>query len=630
MSCVDTKKSGNDSIDPLSKKEDPMKAHNGNSKHSQKPSPMKPYQPGIDPEIDAWFTAFFIENHLDHFTHPEQAAAPEQVRFTVYTEDDERYYPCSDRMFAAIMSRKESDFIQKKYQEVLERILELIDQQIKDQREKDYLTALIKIKYQHETRDEIMIPSRLEKRLIRIFLNHSQIEDPYIIEKTTRNHRVSRALNSEGFQKALNYFDCTDLTNSLSSLTQVKALAEDLILKRLFSLAGVPSLWESNESLAYTEEVFLRMFDRPLTGNGIEPLFRFLGIQSPDHQSREVGTKKILWLADEAGEFVVDLAIINCLAKLGHKIIIAFKGGPLFTKVDFKDAQEDEVLNRELEGALFLQDKNMNKNELVKTLRSDYDIIAISDGTRENLNLLLTSTTFARIFKEVDGIISRGHDQRRRFFVTHFQFTQDIFNISPGDQGAVSILYRPKHPAVIKFSHKDLENKAKKIIDRMVDAKKHGMTVVFYSGIIGSIPGRISMAKKIMSVLIEYLKQQFAMTFIINPSEYFEPGMDADDLMYMWEIVQRSGYIDIWRFQTYDDIAQAFQIMNSKVPPEWVGKDATFSTGCTKEMHIALEVQAKHPEMQIIGPAKEKFMRRSEYGVGKMYDKRLGEILPFK
>jgi hypothetical protein len=607
-----------------------MNAQNGDSKHPQQPSPKKPYQPGLDPEIDAWFTAFFIENHLDHFTHPEQAAAPEQVRFTVYTEDDERYYPCSDRMFAAIMGRKETRFIQKKYQEVLERILELIDQQIKDQREKDYLKALIKIKYQHETRDEIMIPSRLEKRLMRIFLNHSQIEDPYIIEKTTRNHLVSRALNSEGFQKALNYFDCTDLTNSLSSLTQLKVLVEDLILKRLFSLAVEPSLWKSDESVTYTEEVFLRMFERPLTGNGVEPLFRFLGIQTPDHQSREAGTKKILWLADEAGEFVVDLAIIHCLAKMGHKIIIAFKGGPLFTKVDFKDAQEDEVLSRELEGALFLQEKNMSKNELVKTLRSDYDIIVISDGTRENLNLLLTSTTFARIFKEVDGIISRGHDQRRRFFVTHFQFTQDIFNISPDDQGAISILYRPKHPAVIKFSHKDLESKARKIIDRMVTAKKQGMTVVFYSGIIGSIPGRISMAKKIMSVLIEYLKQQFAMTFIINPSEYFEPGMDADDLMYMWEIVQRSGHIDIWRFQTYDDIAQAFQIMNSKVPPEWVGKDATFSTGCTKEMHIALEVQAKHPEMQIIGPAKEKFMRRSEYGVGKMYDKRLGEILPFK
>ena len=154
------------------------------------------------------------------------------------------------------------------------------------------------------------------------------------------------------------------------------------------------------------------------------------------------------------------------------------------------------------------------------------------------------------------------------------------------------------------------------------------MTVIFYSGIIGSIPGKIQIAKKIMALCIQNLKNQFAQTFIINPSEHFEPGMDADDLMYMWEIVQTSGLIDIWRFQTYEDIVQAFQSMGQKVPPQWVGKDATFSTGCTKEMRIALQVQEKHPEMQIIGPAKEKFMRRDEYGIGKMYDKRFSEILP--
>ena len=129
-----------------------------------------------------------------------------------------------------------------------------------------------------------------------------------------------------------------------------------------------------------------------------------------------------------------------------------------------------------------------------------------------------------------------------------------------------------------------------------------------------------------MSVFIQHIKSQFAKTFIINPSEYYEPGMDADDLMYMWEIVQRSGLIDIWRFQTYEDIVKAFEIMNKKVPPEWVGKDATFSTGCTKEMNIALEVLQKNPEMQIIGPSKEKFMRRKEYGVGKMYDQRFNDI----
>jgi hypothetical protein len=129
-----------------------------------------------------------------------------------------------------------------------------------------------------------------------------------------------------------------------------------------------------------------------------------------------------------------------------------------------------------------------------------------------------------------------------------------------------------------------------------------------------------------MSVYVQFIKKQSAKTFIINPSEYSEPGMDADDLMFMWEIVQRSGLIDIWRFQTYEDIAEAFRAMKTRVPPEWVGKDATFSTGCTKEMKIALEVQKAHPEMHIIGPSQEKFLRRQEYGIGKMYDRRLDEI----
>jgi hypothetical protein len=43
-------------------------------------------------------------------------------------------------------------------------------------------------------------------------------------------------------------------------------------------------------------------------------------------------------------------------------------------------------------------------------------------------------------------------------------------------------------------------------------------------------------------------------------------------------------------------------------------------------MRIALDVQKNHPEMQIIGPSREKFMRRDEYGIGKMYDQRLSEL----
>ena len=37
-------------------------------------------------------------------------------------------------------------------------------------------------------------------------------------------------------------------------------------------------------------------------------------------------------------------------------------------------------------------------------------------------------------------------------------------------------------------------------------------------------------------------------------------------------------------------------------------------------MRIALDVQAKNREMQIIGPDPRRFFRRGEYGVGKYFD----------
>jgi uncharacterized protein with ATP-grasp and redox domains len=586
----------------------------------------RPYQQGQDPAADAWYTAFFLENHLDHYAYPDHVATEEQVRFMVYTEENERYYPCSDRMFWTIMRREYPPFLKEKYEEALGKVLGLVERQIEDPWEKSYLKALIKTKYEHETRDGMMIPSRIEKRLLKIYLDRTQIEDPYLCEKAERNAQAAIVLNSDTFKAALDFVDDSVLLSSPVTLRQIKERVDYLKLRRLFVLSVETNVWQTEEMGRYTGDDYLRLFHRPITGNGAERLWDFLGVRKDKGATGDGQPKKILWLANETGEIVVDLAIIQYLATLGHRIIIAFKDSPLFTKVDFLDAQEDETLSRQLEGGLLIKKRDMGKNELVHTLKSDKPLMAISDGTRENLNLLLASTTFARVFKEVDGVISKGPEQRRRLFDTHFRFTQDIYSIAKDEKGMPSIWFKPRHPAVIKFTHEDLEEKAQAIISQMAAAKRKGMTVVFYSGIIGSIPGKVAVAKKIMSTCVQFLKEQFAETFIINPSEHFEAGMDADDLMFMWEIVQRSGFIDIWRFQTYDDIAQAFGIMKAKVPPEWVGKDATLSTGCTKEMRIALQVQKERPEMQIIGPSQEKFLRRDEYGIGKMYDRRLSEI----
>jgi uncharacterized protein with ATP-grasp and redox domains len=577
------------------------------------------YTPGKSPEKDAWFTSFFIENHLDYFTSPDKAASDEQVRFMVYTEPNERYYPCSDKMFGAILLRNNSAHIQKTYNQVLQRILALIENQIEDPWEKAYLESLIINKYQHETRDEIMLPSRLEKRLMRIYRNRTRIDDPYMVEKAECNRRAQALLDAPAFDLAFNHVDEATLKNPPQTLDEIKSQIAALEFQRLLCLANSPQLWCLPKPGTLQVEDYLKLFAKPFTGHGRRPLLEFLGF-GRQYPSKK---RKILWLADEAGEVMVDLAIIRFLVSHGNKVIIALKGDPLYTKANFLDLNIDAVLGNAMRKAVIIEDPRLSKNELVRTLRSDVPILAMSDGTSENLNLLLVSTTFARVFKEVDAVISRGMDQRRRLFDTRFQFTQDIFSIAPEKDGSVSILHKARHPEVIKFSHEDLERKANNLIGQMKTARAKGMTVIFYSGIIGSIPGKIKMAKTIMSVFIQHLKKQSAMTFIINPSDYYEPGMDADDLMYMWEIVQRSGQIDIWRFQSYDDIVTAFQIMNQKIPPEWVGKDATYSTGCTKEMAIAIDVQQRHPEMQLIGPAKERFMRRKDYGVGKMYDQRL-------
>ena len=55
------------------------------------------------------------------------------------------------------------------------------------------------------------------------------------------------------------------------------------------------------------------------------------------------------------------------------------------------------------------------------------------------------------------------------------------------------------------------------IIDRMKEAKSKGMTVIFYSGIIGSIPGKIEMAKRIMSIFVKHLMDQSARTVHYQP-----------------------------------------------------------------------------------------------------------------
>jgi len=578
-------------------------------------SGFAPIQIGKDPDLDAWFTVFFLENHIDPFAYPTKVSTLEQIEFMVYPENNERFYPCSDKMFGAIMSRKYPNFLKKEYQRIYDKIIQLVDDVIDSNYDRQFLKSLIKIKYDHEIETGLLIPSRLEKRLYKIFLSRTHIENPYFDEKKKENNRAKKLLTSETFKKALNQINGSIEDMDNLSLSELRKKIKEIEFHRLLSLLSASHLWRCENFKIPTLSQIREIFNTRITGNGMTRLTEL--IHTPK--------SKILWLVDESGGVVVDLFIANFLADLGHIVILAVKETPFFKKISLTDTRTDPALTKSLETAHFIHEKTISKNKLVQRLKQNENIYVISDGTKETLNLLLTSTTFSRIFKEVDCVISRGKEQKNRLINTHFQFTRDIINISEEKEG-LSITFKPRHPEFINFSHTGLEEKANKIIDQMKSAKSRNMTVMFYSGIIGSIPGKIDVAKEIMGLFIQDLNQLSADLFIINPSKYYEPGMDADDLMYMWEIVQRSGYIDIWRFQTADDITDSFALMNQKVPPEWIGKDSTYSTGCTKEMRIAQDVQKKNTEMQLIGPSLDKFMRRNEYGVGSMYDQRLADI----
>ncbi len=568
-----------------------------------------------EPDQRAWFTAFFLENHIDPFAYPYKVGPREQIEFMVYPENEERFYPCSDAMFSAIMSRKKARFLCNRYREVLDNILTLVDEIIISEYDRKFLFSLIKRKYENEIQSRLLIPSRLEKRLYKIFLSRTHIEDPYESQKRKENARAMRFMASDAFKKALNEINGELNTQKKLNLGELKNKINEIEFSRRLSLLAVPNLWKDENFKVPSLSAIKGIFNTRLSGNGIDRLMEL--INTPK--------SKILWLMDESGEAVADIAIARFLADLGHVVILAVKDAPFFKKVCLTDTRTDPVLAQALDQVHFIHEKAIGKNKLVQQLKQDEHLYIISDGTQENLNLLLVSTTFSRVFKEVDCIVSRGPEQKNRLINTHFRFTRDVINICSEDN-KLEILFKPRHPEFIIFSHTDLEKKADKIIEQMKLAKERQMTVMFYSGIIGSIPGKIDVAKKIMSCFIDHLNKQYSNLFIINPSRYYEPGMDADDLMYMWEIVQRSGYIDIWRFQTSEDIADSFTIMGEKVPPEWIGKDATYSTGCTKEMRIAQDVQKKNPEMQLIGPSVDKFMRRDEYGVGSMYDQRLAGI----
>ncbi len=570
---------------------------------------------GSDPERDAWLTNFYTENHLAYEAFPDMVASPEQLNFMVHMDKEQFYYPCSDELFDAITDKRADTVLTSAYINIWSRLERLVHNVIEDEYRQRYLLSLLSIKYQHETASRVLLPSRLEKRLLGIFRTISEIPRPLASVFEQENQRVDEFLHLPMFKAALNSKSGLDLSEN-TSLEDIDLNIHLLRLRRLLILSSVKEIWQNDRLPDF--DTLQKVMNEPIQSEGWSWLCQWLRPVLLDRKR-----PYLLWISGRSGEIIFDLAIIRLLIKMGIKVILTVKQSFYYKRISFEDLLEDPVLEKLLSGAEFIGEPKISKNSLLRRMHNSR-LLVISDGTGEQFNPLLTSVTFARAFKEADLVISRCPSSRE-CINNKFLFTRDILSIARESSGRISLYRKARHPAAIRFSEGSLRTKADKLISDVKNEKDKGKTIMFYSAIVGSIPGQLAVAKKILNAFVEYLRSTLHDVIIINPGEHFEEGMDADDIMYMWERFQRSGMIDIWRFQTVADIEKAFEFLDEKVPPGWTGKDSTYSTGCTKEMVIAMDMQKINPEMQIIGPSWEKFLRRKEYGVGKLYDRALAD-----
>lgn len=565
---------------------------------------------GIDPELDALLLHFMTENHLEYSIDPGKNASREQVRFMVAVANNEFYAPCSDWTFLQLLKPGLPEELLREYVLQWKMFIRLATKYCTDRYIRRRFISLCRHKFRMALASPIVIPSRLMKRMITILMTQSGIDDPYRPMRKTLNERAGQVVACREFDTMIN--SCSEAQTACTRIDELRFRVDMLEIERLMRLSTMTDLWKPEE---FCEDKLRHCGLEEEVQNGREDFKVVLEALG----ARDTGPLRILIIPKRSGGLMFDIQLVRSLLRMGHKVILALKEGFYFDHPTVWDRDSDPVLDKALQGAYFADNDRLSKNELLAIMREN-SFVVISDGTRERFNPYRTSVTFARAWKECDLVLAKGMGKYRRMVQSSHQFTRDIISYFRDQNGKFHLHFKPKADWVSKFSEGYIRDKAETIIHEMRMARNKGRAVIFYSGIVGSVPGQTEMAIKVMTTHVQHLRTKLDNVYIINPAEHFEEGMDADDLMYMWEMVQRSGYINIWRFQSHSDIEEAFGLMGKKVPPVWAGKDSTYSTGCTKEMHIALDVQRTQPELQIIGPSPDKFFRRKEYGVGRFCD----------
>ncbi|MDL2266942.1 hypothetical protein LJC46_03020 [Desulfovibrio sp. OttesenSCG-928-G15] len=555
--------------------------------------------------LEAWLYHFLTENNIEYLLNPSIVASPEQIRFMVALEDDQVYLPCDDELFFLIYHGKGAE-LSEEYLKIWRFVTQLVQSYDMTEEASSRVLALCHYRFNLFFAERMILPSRMAKRLLTIVL--TQCGDPatFTVTKKLRNLRAFALLQDAAFMEIVQ--QCPPLDESCNSIPELRWKLYLTEMERLLRASTLPNLWlEESPSLDVVKK---EMTSEDANLACLEEAFKQEG----------TARKKVLYIPDIAGGFVFDLAFVRSLQRQGHQVVLCLKDTFYFDTMTVDDLDDDAGSLKSMVHGLFItREDSLTKNELLRLVRENQCLV-ISDGLSEQLNLYRTSVTFSRAWKECDIVIAKGRRNKQLILDTSHKFTRDIICSWRDPDGTFRLELKPKAEWIRQFPEHEILSYARNIVASMREAREQGKTVMFYSAIIGSIPGQTRTALKVVNAFVSYLRSRLDNTFIINPAEHFVKGMDGDDLMFMWEFVQRSGLLDVWRFQTVEDIEKSFSLLKRKVPSTWSGKDSTFSTGCTKEMRIALDVQASHPELQIIGPSAERFFRRRDYGVGKYFD----------
>lgn len=558
---------------------------------------------GRDTDFDAWLYNMMTDNNIAFHMNPEIIATPEQLRFMVALEDNQVYLPCSDDIVHMLITGANSGELLGQYNRAWRIITRLIRLTCPDKKARVRALRFCAVRFRQSVQQRTIIPSRLVKRMTGLVFSLTDEPDPWIKRRREANARAEQMLNSADMQRLLLMppEECM-----CASIPEIRAELNYLELSRLMYLSMQSRRWlsVSPSYLGMEQEL----------GLAAKRSYPLRGIFASEAEG-----KTVLFLSDADGGTVFDLAVLFRIMRMGYRVIYAVKSDFFFFSPTIHDTQTDPVLKKLLNRGHVVRERHLSKNRLLQLLQEN-KLLVIDDGTRERLNLHRTSVSFARAWKEADIIIAKGWRNRSVLLGSSHSFTRDILCYWNEPDGSYHMETKPQASGSHKFSEQYLADKAEGIMEEMRQAKQFGRAVMFYSCIIGSIPGQTDTAVRLVNAFVGSLREKTDGLYIINPTEQFEEGMDGDDLMYMWERVQRSNLIDVWRFQTVEDIEHSFALLGRKVPPVWSGKDATFSTGCTKEMHIALEMLRQNKELQIIGPSAEKFFRRGQYGVGKYFE----------